>query len=109
MEIKIKTTNVEVTEYLKKLVNSKAKIIEKLLIDYPGLILEVELERTTKHHQKGDIFRSEMQIQVPKGKLLRAVSKKENFRLSLSEAQKDLIIQIKKYKDKSNIEIRRKL
>ncbi|MDD4073915.1 MAG: ribosome-associated translation inhibitor RaiA [Candidatus Pacebacteria bacterium] len=109
MEIKIKTTNIEITEYLKKLVNSKAKKIDKLLSDYSGLILEVELDKTTKHHQKGDIFRAEMQVQVPKGKLLRSVSKKENFRSSLSEAEKDLIIQIKKYKDKNSLELRRKL
>ncbi|KUK49812.1 MAG: hypothetical protein XD75_0183, partial [Parcubacteria bacterium 33_209] len=43
MEIKIKATNLELTEYLKKLVEQKIKKIGKLLPENPDLIIEVEL------------------------------------------------------------------
>lgn len=109
MEIKIKATNLELTEYLRKLVDQKIKKIGKLLSEYPDLIVEVELDKITKHHSKGDIFRAEVQVQVPGGKMLRSESKRENFRLSLTDVREQLMLQIKKYKDKSTIEKRRKL
>lgn len=109
MEIKIKATNLELTDYLRKLVNQKIKKIGKLFPENPDLIIEVELDKTTKHHSKGDIFRAEAQVQVPGGKMLRAESSRENFRLSLNDVKEQLMLQIKKYKDKNSIEKRRGL
>jgi ribosomal subunit interface protein len=108
MEIKIKATNTELTDYLKKLVDQKIKKIGKFLSDYPDLIIEVELEKEGKHHQKGEIFRAEAQIKLPGKNTLRAVSNKENFRLALTEVKESLLIQIKKYKEKNSIEKRKK-
>ena len=109
MEIKIKATNLELTEYLRKLVNQKIKKIGKLFPENSDLIIEVELDKTTKHHSKGDIFRAEAQVQVPGGKMLRAESSRENFRLSLNDVKEQLMLQVKKYKDKNSIEKRRGL
>ena len=108
MNVKIKGTNVELTSYLTKLIEQKVKSIEKLLPGNPDLIIEVELEKTTKHHQKGDLFRAEVQVEVPGGKMLRAVSIKEDFRSALTEVKDELQIQIKKHKDKISLEQRRK-
>jgi len=109
MNVKIKGTNVELTSYLSKLVEQKIKSIEKLLPENPDLIIEVELEKTTKHHQKGDLFRAEVQVEVPGGKMLRAVSIKEDFRSALTDVKDELQIQIKKHKDKISLEQRRKI
>jgi ribosomal subunit interface protein len=109
MNVKIKGTNIELTSYLSKLVEQKIKSIEKLLPENPDLIIEVELEKTTKHHQKGDLFRAEVQVEVPGGKMLRAVSIKEDFRSALTEVKDELQIQIKKHKDKISLEQRRKV
>ncbi|MFZ3057792.1 MAG: ribosome-associated translation inhibitor RaiA [Minisyncoccales bacterium] len=109
MNVKIKGTNVELTSYLSKLVEEKIKSIEKLLPENPDLIIEVELEKTTKHHQKGDLFRAEVQVEVPGGKMLRAVSIKEDFRSALTDVKDELQIQIKKHKDKISLEQRRKI
>ncbi len=109
MEIKIKATNVVLTSYLTKLVDQKIKKVEKLFPDMPDLMIEVELEKTTRHHQKGDLFRAEVQIEVPGGKLLRAVSKKEDFRSALTEVKEELQLQIKKYKEKVSLEKRRRI
>ena len=108
MNVKIKGTNVELTSYLAKLVEQKVKSIEKLLPSNSDLIIEVELEKTTRHHQKGDLFRAEVQVEVPGGKMLRAVSIKEDFRSALTEVKDELQIQIKKHKDKISLEQRRK-
>ena len=110
MNIKIKATNIVLTDYLSKLVDQKIKKIEKLLPDVPDLIIEVEIGKTTKHHQKGDLFRAEVQVELPPGgKMLRAVSKKEDFSSALTDAKKELEVQIKKHKEKLSLEQRRKI
>jgi putative sigma-54 modulation protein len=110
MNIKIKATNIELTDYLSKLVDQKIKKIEKLLPDVPDLIVEVEIGKTTNHHQKGDLFRAEVQIELPPGgKMLRAVSEKEDFSSALTHAKKELEVQIKKHKEKISLERRRKV
>ncbi|MFA5207880.1 MAG: ribosome-associated translation inhibitor RaiA [Candidatus Paceibacterota bacterium] len=109
MNVKIKGTNVELTDFLFKLVNEKVERFEKLLPDNPDLIVEVELEKTTRHHQKGDLFRAEVQVEVPGGKMLRAVSEKEDFRTALTEVRDEIEVQIKRHKDKISLEQRRKI
>lgn len=96
------------TGYLEKMIEEKISDIEKLLSRVPRLIAEIEVGLTSKHHQKGDIYRAEIQIQVP-GKILRAVSEKEDFRSALTEVKDELQVQIKKYKDKVKLEKRRKI
>jgi len=99
MKTRIKTTNTDLTIYLEELIEEKLSDIENLLKGIPNLLAEIEVGLTNKHHQKGDIYRAEIQIQVP-GKLLRAVSEREDFRSALTEVKDDLQAQIKKYKDK---------
>jgi ribosomal subunit interface protein len=109
MNIKIKATNIKLTDYLLKLVNKKIKKIEKLLPENQDLIIEVELGKTTRHHQKGDLFRAEIQVEVPKGKMLRAVSEKEDFYSALVDVREELEVQIKKHKEKMSLEQRRRI
>jgi ribosomal subunit interface protein len=99
MKTRIKATNINLTPYLEKLVKEKMADIAKILRGETVLIAEIEIGITNKHHQKGDIYRSEIQIEVP-GKLFRAVSEKEDFRSSLTDAKKEIEEQIIKHKDK---------
>jgi len=100
MKIKVKATNIELTEYLSKFIETKYKPLEKFLPEMSGLIAEVEIGKTTRHHKKGDVYRAEIQIEVPNGKLLRAVSETDDLRKAMTEAKKELQLQIKKYKEK---------
>ncbi len=100
MKTRIKATNTELTSYLEKLIEEKLSEIEKGLKGIPDLLAEIEVGLTSRHHQKGDIYRAELQIQVP-GKLLRAVSEKEDFRSALTDAKNEIKLQIKQYKDKA--------
>lgn len=59
----------------------------------------VEIERTTKHHRKGKIFRAECQIKLP-GKIIRAESTKRDIRLAVDEIKDELQRELKKYKNK---------
>ena len=98
MEISIKTKNVTIDGDLKEFVSEKVSSLERFLDKPETLLAEVELSKTTEHHNKGDIFRAEVQIEVP-GKLLRAESTREDLKIAIVEVKDQLQIQIKKYQE----------
>ena len=60
MNIKIRTTNFDLTPAIEEYVSKKVVHMEKLLEE--AAICEVELGKTTAHHRSGDIFRAELNI-----------------------------------------------
>jgi putative sigma-54 modulation protein len=61
--------------------------------------VEVEIGRTTKHHQAGDIFRAEINLSI-NGKLFRVESEQESLYAAIDEVRDDLEREIKKFKEK---------
>lgn len=98
MDINIKTKNITLNSALKEFTHEKIGSLEKFLQDKGSLLAEVDLSKTTEHHNKGDVFRAEVQIMVPK-KLLRAESTMDDLRKAIVEVKNDLQIQIKKYRE----------
>lgn len=100
MQIKIKSTNIELTEslknYLEERINSCERIIKK--IEFP-LEAYVEIEKMTKHHRKGDIFRAEIKLPLP-GKLIYCDSKKDDIYLAITDLKDKLQRELKEYKEK---------
>jgi len=64
MEITIRTKNLKLDQDLKNYVDEKiGETLEKLLIkERPPLEAGVELIRVTRHHQKGMVFRTEVNL-----------------------------------------------
>ncbi len=58
----------------------------------------VEIARTSKHHQKGDVFRAECNLELP-GKLLRAEYEDWDARRAVDEVRKIMEMEIRKYKE----------
>jgi ribosomal subunit interface protein len=98
MKIRVRETNKKINTGLYSFLEKKIKTLEKLLPNIPDLIVEVEVGLTTQHHQKGDIYKSEIQIQLGQ-KLLRSVSKKDNLKSAIIESVEDLEGQLRKRKD----------
>lgn len=98
MQIDIKGTNLELTEAIKDYINEKVGSIEKFFDQ--ALIARVDVGLTTKHHQKGDIFRAEINLEVPQKGLLRAEAVRDDLYVAINEAKLELERQIKKYKEK---------
>ena len=67
----------------------------------------VEIEKETKHHRKGDIFRAEARVHLP-GKTLVAISERDDLKLAIVEVKDELQQEIKKYKLKKTELIIRK-
>lgn len=60
----------------------------------------MELAKTTGHHKKGNIFKAEVNIQVP-GKLIRASTEEWDLCAAIDKVKDELQREIKKYKEKS--------
>ncbi len=98
MQIRVKETNIKLNTGLSSFLEKKIKKIEKLLPDVPDLIVDIEVGLTSKHHQKGDIYKAETQVQLGQ-KLLRSVSEKDNIRSAIIESVEDLEGQLRKRKE----------
>ena len=99
MLIKIKATNLELTPALKAYVQDKISMLDKYLGRQKVITAEVELELTTKHHLKGEIFRAEMNLQLP-GELLRVTKTEKNLYKAVDKVKDHLAEMIIKSKDK---------
>ncbi len=98
MQIDIKGTNLELTEAIKDYINEKIGSLEKF---YDGiLIARVDVGLTTKHHQKGNIFRAEVNLDVPQKHVLRAAAEREDLYMAINQVKDELQRQLKKFKEK---------
>ncbi len=114
MKIVIKTTNLELSQELRDYIQEKIGSLEKFAKVFQGknyyngfftkgkprAEVWVEVGRTTRHHQKGQIFRVEAQMRLS-GKSLRAESEKNNLKLAITEVKDELQRELKKYKGKA--------
>lgn len=99
MNINIKYTNLDSTlaieEYIKEKIGSLEKFVHGM--DQKGVAEAfVEIARTTKHHQKGDVFRAECDLKLS-GKILRASHEDWDVRLCVDEVRQEIEQQLKKY------------
>lgn len=107
MRINIKATNLELTaaisDYAEKRVSSLEKFINK---NDESAMANVEVGKSTKHHQSGDIFRAEINLHIA-GKNLRAVVEKDNLYAAIDEAKDEMVREITSHKAKQRTLLRR--
>jgi len=90
----------ELTQAIKDYVNEKIGGLEKY---YDGiLVARVDVGLTSKHHQKGDIFRAEVNLEVPQKHVLRSEATREDLYMAINQVKDELKRQIKKFKETSN-------
>ena len=108
MRITIKAKNLELTEELQNFIEEKIgslKKFVKILKEETGegkTLAEafVEVEKETRHHKKGKIFKAEAQISLP-GKILMAQARGEDLPGIVVKLKDALQQEIKKYKLKN--------
>ena len=110
MNIIIKGTNLELHNDLKEYVNEKIgglkKFIENDNVDPSSIVARVELAKTTQHHQQGDIYRAEVNLQLP-GKMFRSVEESDDIYKSIDSVKDELREMINNYKNERTTKIRR--
>ena len=91
MKLTIKTKNLQLTPLLENFINKKMDKIEKFLPDNQDLFLEIEIEKESLHHRKGEVYAAEAIIELP-GKKLVAKAKEEDLQKAITEVEKELEI-----------------
>lgn len=107
MRIILKGTNVELTQELRDYVDEKIGGLDKFLKNVDGTLeARVELAKTTRHHQQGNIYRAEVNLDFS-GKVLRVEEEREDLFSAIDGVEDELKRRIVSYKDKRNTEMRR--
>lgn len=99
MKPTIKATNLTLTPAIKSYIEEKMAMVEKFLGTIDVINFDFEVELTTKHHNKGQIFRAEANLEIAKD-LLRVEKIETDLYKAIDKAKDHLIDLIKKHKEK---------
>lgn len=100
MKINLKTKNFSLTPSIKIYLEEKLNSLDKFLPSDESISADVELSKTTKHHQKGDVFRAEINLSMP-GRLIRAAVEQWDLRVAIDKMRDGLQREIKSGKEKN--------
>jgi len=100
MKIDLKTKNFEITPSIKTYLQQKLDSLDKFLPKDESIFADVELAKITKHHQKGDIFKAEVNLMIL-GRLIRVVAEKWDLRVAIDVVKDELQREITMNKEKN--------
>ncbi|MDP6387816.1 MAG: ribosome-associated translation inhibitor RaiA [Candidatus Pacebacteria bacterium] len=96
----IKTTNIEFTQeisdYLDKRLQSAQKLIDP---NDTSVLFDIEIGKTTKHHQSGNIFRAEINLHIA-GKQMRVSSEEATIFNAIDKVEKEIVRELRRFKGK---------
>ncbi len=100
---KIKATNTTLTPAITNYVESKLskEVLNKFAGQNEIFDVEIDIGKTTAHHTHGEIFRAEINVSV-KGKVLRAVSDKEDLYSAIDDVHDEIVEVLKNTKEKKD-------
>jgi len=99
MQIKLKATKLEMTDAIRNYVQTKVDMLDKYLGDIPVLNCDVEVERIIGGQNKGDVFRAEVNLEVPR-ELLRVEKTEKDLYKAIDKVKDHLDEVIVRYKEK---------
>jgi putative sigma-54 modulation protein len=100
MKINEKGVNMEITAEIRDYLYKKLDHVEKFLDPNDQSILcDIELGKISNHHNKGDVFRTEINLHMA-GKNLRAESEMEDIFASIDIAKDEIVREIQSNKDR---------
>ncbi len=80
MNIKIRSINFDITPAIDDYISKKISSLEKFLERKDSeVICEVEIGRTTMHHNSGDIFKAEINLTQPGSKQIYAIAQEADL------------------------------
>jgi putative sigma-54 modulation protein len=99
MKLNIKATQIKLTPEIKDYIQKKMDMLEKFLGHIPVINCDIEVALTTTHHVKGEIYRAEVNLEVP-GELLRVEKTEKELKKAIDKVKDHLARSIKNYKEK---------
>jgi ribosomal subunit interface protein len=107
MNINIKATSIVLSDAIRGYAEKRIESLRKVLgEDTDGVVVDVELSQTTKHHKSGAIFRTEITVRNA-GRRFRAVSVKDDLYASIDDAKEEMEHEIINKKERSQTLFRR--
>jgi len=106
MEIKIKATAIDLTDAIRQYVDERMESIAKLVDEYDSAaMVNVEVGKSTRHHNKGPFMRAEMTLSFL-GNVFRSEEEREDLYESIDMAKDDLRRQVVEHKERAKDEQR---
>ena len=99
MQVKIKASKIELTEAIENYITEKVDMLEKYLNHVDVLNCDFEIQKSIGGQNKGDIFRAEINLEVP-GEILRIEKTEADLYKAIDKVKDHMAEMIKKYKDK---------
>ena len=103
MKFNIRSKTIAIDERIREVVESKLSSLAKIIPHDEVIPVDIDLEKDT-HHQKGDIYKLDVQFVFKGGKLIRATVDTESIISAVTEVKKELEVQINKYNKKPEAE-----
>ncbi len=85
----IQAKNIELTDAIKAYAEEKVMSLSKFTERYSPCDVTIEVGKTTNHHNKGEIYRAEVNMTIP-GDLIRAERERDNLYAAIDEVKDDL-------------------
>lgn len=99
MKLNIKYTGLDSTPAIQTYIEEAIGGLDKYLVrlvEKGAVVANVELARTTNHHQKGDVYHAECNLELP-GRMLRSESDGSDPRVCVDEVVDRMKAEVKKY------------
>ncbi len=99
MQIKIKATKIELTSELKSYIQEKMDMLDKYLGSIQVINCDVEVGKSVGGQNSGEIFRCEVNLQVP-NEILRVEKTEKELYKAIDKVKDHLARSIRRYKQK---------
>lgn len=99
MKVAIKATKILLTPQIKDYVQQKMDMLQKYLGPIKVLNCEVEVGMSVSRHNSGDIYRAEVNLEVP-GELLRVEKTEKDLFKAIDKVKDHLVRSVRRYKEK---------
>lgn len=100
MKITLKATKLEMTDAIRDYFQNKMDMLDKYLGSKVKVIhCDAEIEKTVGNQHKGEIFRAEVNLEVPH-EILRVEKTEPDLYKAIDKVKDHLELVIKKYKEK---------
>ncbi len=100
MQVNSKATGLNLSTDLDSYLEKRLEAVEKLIPDGVRVVCDVELARPSEHHEKGNVFRAEINLEVD-GKMYRATAEAETIQAAIDGMQGNLLQEMRRDKRKN--------
>ncbi len=107
MNIKTHAVNFDLTDAINDYISKKLSPLERFVGESSEILCEVEIGRTTKHHNSGDIFKAEVNMFISGSSQVYAVSEQIDLYSAIDLVKDDVERQLVATKSKKETLFRR--